>query len=50
MPPQMTLRKRPLLDRMRDLLGVVPQVSLEEGVGRVCAKVVERIRAGERPS
>lgn len=49
-PPQMTLRKRPLLDRMRDLLGVVPEVSLEEGVGRVCGRVLERLRAGERPS
>jgi nucleoside-diphosphate-sugar epimerase len=49
-PSQMTLRKRPTLDRMRDLLGVVPQVSLERGVELVCAKVVERLGAGERPA
>jgi nucleoside-diphosphate-sugar epimerase len=36
-PGQMTLVKRPTLDRMRDLLGVDPLVSLQEGVRRVCA-------------
>lgn len=49
-PPRMTLRKRPTLDRMRDLLGVVPTVTLEDGVARVCARVTERLRSGERPS
>jgi nucleoside-diphosphate-sugar epimerase len=49
-PPQMTLRKRPALDRMRELLGVVPTVSLDEGVHRVCRTVLERLRAGESPS
>ena len=37
LPGQMTLVKRPTLDRMRNLLGVEPQVSLQEGVRRVCA-------------
>ena len=49
LPGQMTLRKRPVLNRMRELLGIVPQVSLEEGVRRVCATVAARVRAGERP-
>ena len=48
-PSQMTLRKRPTLQRMRDLLGVTASVSLEQGVGLVCAKVQERLGAGERP-
>ena len=46
----MTLVKRPTLDRMRDLLGVVPKVSLDDGVRLVCRRVQERLRAGERPS
>jgi nucleoside-diphosphate-sugar epimerase len=37
LPGQMTLVKRPTLDRMRNLLGVEPLVSLQEGVRRVCA-------------
>ena len=49
-PVQMTLHKRPTLDRMRDLLGVIPQVSLNDGVRLVCTRVVERLRAGERPA
>ena len=43
MPPQMTQVKRPRLDRMRELLGVEPEVSLETGVQRVCARVVDRL-------
>ena len=50
LPDRMTLVKRPCLDRMRELLGVVPQVSLQDGVRRVCRRVQERLRAGERPS
>jgi Nucleoside-diphosphate-sugar epimerases len=42
LPGQMTLVKRPTLDRMRDLLGVTPQVSLPDGVHRVCRRIVER--------
>jgi len=43
LPERMTLVKRPLLNRQRDLLGVVPTVSLDEGVKRVCARVRERL-------
>ncbi len=50
LPERMTLIKRPTLDRMRDLLGVVPTVTLDEGVRRVCARVQERLRRDERPS
>lgn len=42
-PGRMTLIKRPVLDRQRELLGVVPQVSFEEGVRRVCRRVRERL-------
>ena len=37
LPSQMTLVKRPTLDRQRDLLGVVPKITISEGVRRVCA-------------
>ena len=50
LPSRMTLKKRPSLHRMRDLLGVVPQVGLPEGVRLVCRRVQERLQAGERPS
>jgi nucleoside-diphosphate-sugar epimerase len=36
LPPQMTLVKRPTLERQRILLGIEPLISLEEGVHRVC--------------
>jgi nucleoside-diphosphate-sugar epimerase len=49
LPPRMTLVKRPSLDRMRDLLGVVPAVPLADGVRLVCARVQARLQAGERP-
>jgi nucleoside-diphosphate-sugar epimerase len=49
LPSRMTLVKRPVLDRMRSLLGVTPTVSLTEGVDRVCARVTQRLAAGERP-
>jgi nucleoside-diphosphate-sugar epimerase len=49
LPARMTAVKRPLLDRMRNLLGVVPDVSLDEGVRRVCRRVRERLAAGDRP-
>ena len=44
LPERMTLEKNPTLDRMRDVLGVVPTVSLEEGVDRVCRRI-EGLRA-----
>jgi nucleoside-diphosphate-sugar epimerase len=50
LPARMTLVKRPSLDRMRERLGVVPRISLREGVRRVCRRVQERLEAGERPS
>jgi nucleoside-diphosphate-sugar epimerase len=49
LPARMTLIKRPTLDRMRTLLGVTPEVSVHDGVRLVCARVQERIRAGEVP-
>src|SRR5439155_1730041 len=36
LPPQMTLVKNPSLERQRTILGVEPEVSLEDGVRRVC--------------
>jgi nucleoside-diphosphate-sugar epimerase len=47
-PEQMTLVKNPDLARMRELLGVVPAVSLEEGVRRVCTKMASRVDADTR--
>jgi nucleoside-diphosphate-sugar epimerase len=49
LPARMTLVKRPSLDRMRDLLGVEPAMSLADGVRLVCARVQARLKAGERP-
>jgi nucleoside-diphosphate-sugar epimerase len=43
LPERMTLVKKPVLDRQERILSVVPQVSLEEGVRRVCATVVARL-------
>ena len=45
LPGRMTLRKRPSLDRQRDLLGIEPRVSLEEGVDRVCREIGRRVGA-----
>ena len=45
---RMTLVKRPNLERQRVALGIVPGVSLEEGVARVCRRVRERLAAGEQ--
>ena len=50
LPDRMTLVKRPVLERQRTILGVVPKVSLEEGVKLVCNRIRERIAAGERAS
>ena len=46
-PARMTLGKRPTLERQKYILDVVPQVSLEEGVKRVCKRIPERIASGE---
>jgi nucleoside-diphosphate-sugar epimerase len=48
LPVRMTLVKRPTLDRQREILGVVPQVSLEAGVRRVCQRVRQRLQEGEQ--
>ena len=47
LPRQMTLVKRPTLDRQRTLLEFEPAVSLSEGVRRVCAYQM-RLVAAER--
>lgn len=46
-PPRMTLVKQPVLERQKELLGVEPRISLEEGIRRVCKRVPERISSGE---
>ncbi len=46
LPERMTLVKRPTLARQKNILGVVPRVSLEEGVGRVCARIKKRLAKG----
>lgn len=48
LPSRMTAIKRPSLDRQRRLLGVEPVVSLQDGITRVCQRVEERRRQGER--
>lgn len=45
-PERMTSVKNPSLDLQREVLGVTPEVSLEEGVRRVCESVVARLRSG----
>jgi len=47
LPERMTLVKRPILDRQRTILRVVPQVSLSDGIKRVCKRIEERLAAGE---
>lgn len=42
-PERMTLIKDPLLRRQEEILGVVPEVSLEDGVYRVCLAMRERV-------
>lgn len=43
-PERITAIKRPLLERQKKLLGIVPNVSLEEGATLVCNGVIERIK------
>lgn len=50
LPPRMTLVKRPTLDRQRDLLGVEPTITLEEGVSRVVAQVRRRLELQPEPA
>ena len=42
LPPGMTLVKNPVLKKQRELLGIEPEVSLQEGVRRVCSVITER--------
>lgn len=43
LPPRMTLRKRPNLERQRRLLGYTPRIQLEEGVRRVCERIKREV-------
>lgn len=47
LPSRMTLIKRPVLDRQKTILGVVPKISLSEGVSLICNRVRQRILSGE---
>lgn len=47
LPERMTLKKNPTLDRQRDILGVVPEINLEEGVKILCKRVKERLADSE---
>lgn len=47
LPARMTTAKRPSLARMRDLLGVTPKVSLDDGLDRVVARVRARLAEGQ---
>jgi nucleoside-diphosphate-sugar epimerase len=49
LPDRMTLVKQPSLARQRDILGIIPKVSLQEGVRRVCSRIRERLASGETP-
>ena len=49
-PGGMTPVKRPVLSRQHDVLGIIPAVSLDEGVRRVCTRVRERINSGRPKS
>jgi nucleoside-diphosphate-sugar epimerase len=42
LPPGMTLRKNPSLNRQRDMLGIEPRTGLRDGVARVCREVRRR--------
>jgi len=42
LPERMTLCKNPDLTKQKEILGVIPEVSLERGVKMVCKKVLQR--------
>ncbi len=42
-PERMTLIKKPSLKRQEEILGIRPEVSLAEGVKRVCDRIRERV-------
>ncbi|MCC8417487.1 MAG: NAD(P)-dependent oxidoreductase [Rickettsia endosymbiont of Bryobia graminum] len=43
LPTRMTLVKNPTLDKQTNLLGVTPQVNLEQGIKLVCDRIKQRI-------
>lgn len=43
-PQRMTAVKRPVLDRQKEILGIEPKVSFDEGVRRVCDTIKSRIK------
>jgi hypothetical protein len=43
----MTLVKRPTWNGQREILGVIPQVSREAGVQRICQRMREGARTGK---
>jgi len=50
LPARMTAAKQPSLTRMRDLLGVTPKVSLDEGLDRDVARVRARLALAGQPA
>lgn len=48
-PARMTLVKRPVLERQKQILNVTPVVSQEQGIKLVCRRIRERLAAGEEP-
>jgi len=42
LPQRMTLKKRPTIERMKQILNVTPLVGFEEGVKLVCEKIQQR--------
>lgn len=47
LPERMTLIKRPMLERMRTVLGIEPKIGFDAGVARVCERTLDRLRKGE---
>lgn len=43
LPSRMTLVKRPTLEKQRDLLGITPKITLEQGVELVCKRIKDRL-------
>jgi len=46
-PSKMTPVKRPLLNRQKTLLKIEPRISLEEGLDRVCRRILQRLPEAE---
>lgn len=42
-PSQMTLKKVPVLKRQEEILKIKPIISVDEGIERVCKRIIERI-------